>query len=98
MTTIPNKSKKMRANTILLIGAIIAVAATGLWYLGKIEEPTAAMVSAVVTALAYYFALKSENKKTKGNGDVINHNSKIGNQFNNSTINGGVHSHKNPKS
>ena len=87
----------MRSNTILLIGAIIAVIATGLWYFNIIEEPTSAMVSAVVTALAYYFALRSEKNKERGNGNVINNNSKIGNQFNNSTINGGVHNHKKQK-
>ena len=66
----------MRANTILLIGAIVGVIATVLWYFEKIEEPTAAMVSAVVTALAYYFA-KSDDPAQ----NMIKQKNKNGNNY-----------------
>jgi membrane protein implicated in regulation of membrane protease activity len=88
----------MKSNTILLIGSIIVVIAAGLWYFEKIAEPTFSIISALLTALAYFLARKEEHKKNDGNQsgtrNVFNNNTTIGTQINNPTGNINLNSPK----
>lgn len=88
----------MKSSTILFIGSIIVVLTAGLWYFDKIEEPMFSIVSALLTALAFYFARKEERTKSEskelGKGNVFNEKTKIGIQINNPTGNINL---KNPK-
>lgn len=66
-------------NTILIIGGLITISLTILWYFEIITEPVAAIGSAILTFLGYLFTdkekpVKNEKNITqihKGKGDNV---------------------------
>jgi flagellar biosynthesis component FlhA len=80
----------MNTTKILLIGSIVVVFATLLWKLGYIEEPTAALVSAILTAassLWAYFNDKSvQSEKEEDSSKKGRNSQKQSSKSNNNSI------------
>ena len=55
----------MKNNSVLVIGSIIVVIFTLLWAFQIVEEPIAALSSAVLTLVGYLLMLKQGNVKHK---------------------------------
>jgi len=63
-------------NYVLVIGGLITVALTILWYCNIITEPVTAIASALLTTLAYLFT--ANNDSAKKNKKIIQTHSGIG--------------------
>ena len=59
----------MSSNFILLIGSVLVVVSTVLWYFNFIEEPSAALSGALLSAFAYYYTFKNEKKSKESEGN-----------------------------
>jgi NB-ARC domain-containing protein len=68
----------MKSNTILLIGSLLVLIASLLWYFEIISEPTVAIATGILTSMGFILARRKEGKqaakKTKGGGDKVEGN------------------------